>query len=72
LRETPSEGKKKSTEARSMKDDDFPYSVIEDEEVIAKFKRIEDASSFAANREWQDVHHTVSLVKDRATPFSGR
>jgi hypothetical protein len=53
-----------------MADDDFPYTVIEDKEVIAKFKRIEDASSFAAHHEWQDAHHLVSLVIDRATPFS--
>ena len=46
----------------------FPYTVTEDEEVIAKFKRIEDASSFTANIEWQDTHHAVSLVIDRATP----
>ena len=46
----------------------FPYTVTEDEEVIAKFKRIEDASSFTANIEWQDTHHVVSLVIDRATP----
>jgi hypothetical protein len=55
-----------------MADQDFPYTVIEDEEVIAKFKRIEDASSFAANREWQDTHHAVSLVIDRATRVSAR
>jgi hypothetical protein len=56
-----------------MADEDFfPYSVIEDTEVIAKFKRIEDASSFAANHEWQDTHHAVSLVIDRATPSSAR
>jgi hypothetical protein len=52
--------------------EDFPYSVIEDGELIAKFKRIEDASSFAANREWQDAHHVVSLVIDRETLFSAR
>jgi hypothetical protein len=53
-----------------MADEDFPYSVIEDKEVIAKFKRIEDASSFAAHHEWQDTQHAVSLVIDRATPSS--
>jgi hypothetical protein len=54
-----------------MADDDFfPYSVIEDNEVIAKFKRMQDASSFAAHHEWQDTHHAVSLVIDRVTPFS--
>jgi hypothetical protein len=55
-----------------MIDDAFPYSVIEDEEEIAKFKRLEDASSFAANREWQDTDHTVSLVTERAKPSSVR
>ncbi len=52
-----------------MADEDFPYTVVEDKEVIAKFKRIEDAS-FAAHHEWQDTHHAVSLIIDRATPFS--
>ena len=51
-------------------EDSFPYSVIEDNEVIAKFKRIQDASSFAANHEWQDTHHAVTLVIDRVTPLS--
>ena len=32
----------------ALVDEDFPYSVIEDEEIIAKFKRIEDASSFCS------------------------
>jgi hypothetical protein len=42
-----------------MVDEDFPYTVLEDDDVIAKFKRIEDASSFAANHEWQDAPFTV-------------
>jgi hypothetical protein len=53
-----------------MVDEDFPFVVLEDDDVIAKFKRIEDASSFAANHEWQDAHHTVSLVKGQQTPLS--
>ena len=56
----------------ALVDEDFPYSVIEDEEIIAKFKRIEDASSFAANHEWQNTHHTVSLFRDRLTPPSSK
>jgi hypothetical protein len=53
-----------------MADEDFPYTVIEDKEVIAKFKRIEDASSCAAHHEWQETRHAVSLIIDRAPPFS--
>jgi len=32
----------------AMVDEDFLYSVVEDQETIAKFKRIEDATLFAA------------------------
>jgi hypothetical protein len=52
-----------------MNTDDVTYSVVEDEEVIAKFKRLEDASSFAANRGWQKTRCVVSLVIERATTF---
>lgn len=55
-----------------MSEKDFPYTVMEDDRIIAKFKYIEDATSFAAAREWQEVHHTVSLIRDRATPVSTR
>ena len=55
-----------------MGDEDFPYLVLEDEEVIAKFRRMEDASSFAANQEWRDTHHTVTLVTGYLTPHSAR
>jgi hypothetical protein len=55
-----------------MADEDFPYSVVEDQETIAKFKRIEDATLFAANYEWRDMHHTVSLVIERLTSSSTR
>jgi hypothetical protein len=53
-----------------MVDEDFPYIELEDDDVIAKFKRIEDASSFAANHEWQDARHTVSLDRSQQTPLS--
>ena len=56
----------------AMADEDFPYSVVEDQQTIAKFKRIEDASLFAANYEWRDTHHTVSLVIERLTSSSTR
>ncbi len=43
--------------------DDFPYLVAEDDEIIARFKRLEDAAQFASNREWQEIHHVVTLSK---------
>lgn len=55
-----------------MSEQDFPYAVMEDDRIIAKFKYIEDATSFAAAREWQEVHHMVSLIRDRTTPVSTR
>ena len=55
-----------------MADEDFPYSVVEDQETIAKFKRIKDATLFAANYEWRDMDHTVSLVIERLTSSSTR
>ena len=55
-----------------MNEQDFPYTVMEDDRIIAKFKYIEDASSFASAREWQDVHNTVSIVSDRPTGVSTR
>jgi hypothetical protein len=56
----------------AMADEDFPYSVVEDQETIAKFKRIKDATLFAANYEWRDMDHTVSLVIERLTSSSTR
>jgi hypothetical protein len=56
----------------AMADEDFPYSVVEDQETIAKFKRIKDATLFTANYEWRDMDHTVSLVIERLTSSSTR
>lgn len=53
-------------------EEEYPYSVIEDGEIIAQFRRIEDASLFAANREWQDKRHTVSIVKGQLIERSTR
>ena len=61
-----------STGGVAMADEDFPYSVVEDEETIAKFRRLEDATLFAANYGWRDMHHTVSLVIERLTSSSTR
>jgi hypothetical protein len=46
-----------------MTSTDFPFIVTEDEEVIAGFKRLEDAARFASSQEWQDAHHNVALLK---------
>jgi hypothetical protein len=44
-----------------MRDAEFPFVVTEDEEIIARFKRLKDATKFASYHEWGDFHHNVAV-----------
>jgi hypothetical protein len=51
-----------------MRDADFPFVVTEDEEIIARFKRLKDATTFASYHDWGDFHHNVA-VSEMAQAF---
>jgi hypothetical protein len=46
-----------------MVDAEFPFVVTEDEEIIARFKRLKDATRFASHHEWGDFQHSVAVSK---------
>lgn len=46
-----------------MREAEFAFVVTEDEEVIARFKRLRDAAKFASYHEWGDFHHNVAVSK---------
>jgi hypothetical protein len=50
-------------ESELMVDAEFPFVVTEDEEIIARFKRLKDATRFASYHEWGDFHHNVAVSK---------
>jgi len=50
-------------ESGLMLDAEFPFVVTEDEEIIARFKRLKDATRFASYHEWGDFHHSVAVSK---------
>ena len=46
-----------------MREAEFHFVVTEDEEIIARFKRLRDAAKFASYYEWGDFHHNVAVSK---------
>jgi hypothetical protein len=50
-------------ESGLMVDAEFPFVVTEDEEIIARFKRLKDATRFASYHEWGDFQHSVAVSK---------
>jgi hypothetical protein len=50
-------------ESGLMLDAEFPFAVTEDEEIIARFKRLKDATRFASYHDWGEFHHNVAVSK---------
>ena len=50
-------------ESGLMVDAEFPFVVTEDEEIIARFKRLKDATRFASYHEWGEFNHNVAVSK---------
>jgi hypothetical protein len=50
-------------ESGLMVDAELPFVVTEDEEIIARFKRLKDATRFASYHEWGDFQHSVAVSK---------